>query len=117
MQFRDLLLTLLKRHSSSKISLNVFVKNESKAGIKQEEIIKCLSKVLPEHMIPRAYVELKEFPLTVNGKLDRKALPDPEFVDQESYIAPTNELERQLCDVWQEVLSKTLHFNTTTSCI
>ena len=36
--------------------------------------------------------------------MDRKALPDPEFTDKESYIAPTNELEQQLCDIWQEML-------------
>ena len=42
----------------------------------QESIIKELGKILPDYMIPSAYVELESFPLTISGKLDRKALPD-----------------------------------------
>jgi aryl carrier-like protein len=43
--------------------------------------------------------------LTINGKLDRHALPTPEFVSTDKYVAPRNELEEQLCNIWQEVLS------------
>ncbi|WP_323739313.1 non-ribosomal peptide synthetase, partial [Candidatus Trichorickettsia mobilis] len=42
--------------------------------------------------------------LTSNGKLDHKALPDPEVQNQDSYIAPRTELEKQLCDIWAQVL-------------
>ena len=55
-------------------------------------------------MIPSAYVELESFPLTINGKLDRKALPDPEFRDESNYVAPTTEMEKELCSIWQSVL-------------
>ena len=72
--------------------------------ITSEVIISYLSQRLPDYMIPSAFVELESFPLTVNGKLDRKALPDPKFTDKESYVAPRNELEEQLCSIWQEVL-------------
>ncbi|MEM8845216.1 MAG: amino acid adenylation domain-containing protein [Pseudomonadota bacterium] len=70
-----------------------------------DDFITALSKQLPDYMVPPIYVELESLPLTVNGKLDRKALPDPEFVDEEGYVAPTTELEAQLCEIWQEVLS------------
>ncbi|HLP55509.1 MAG TPA: condensation domain-containing protein, partial [Fluviicola sp.] len=43
-------------------------------------------------------------PLTQNGKLDRRALPDPDFTNTESYTAPRTALEEQLCGIWQEVL-------------
>ena len=57
---------------------------------------------LPEYMIPSAFVSLPEFPLTVNGKLDRKALPLPDFKGNEArYVAPRDELEVRICDVWQ----------------
>ena len=78
--------------------------SDLKGEIKPEIIIAHLSKTLPEYMIPSAFVELDNFPLTINGKLDRKALPDPEFTSEESYVAPRNEVEQQLCEIWQGVL-------------
>lgn len=55
-------------------------------------------------MIPDFFVELDEFPLTPNGKIDRKALPEPTEVMLEPAVQPTNELEQQLQAVWAEVL-------------
>ena len=59
---------------------------------------------LPGYMIPDFFVELDEFPLTPNGKIDRKALPEPTEVMLEPAVQPTNELEQQLQAVWAEVL-------------
>ncbi|MED7818927.1 MULTISPECIES: MupA/Atu3671 family FMN-dependent luciferase-like monooxygenase, partial [unclassified Francisella] len=73
--------------------------------LNEEDLLETLSKILPEYMIPNALIELESFPLTANGKLDRKALPDPEFVNEDTYQAPTTELETKLCNIWQEVLS------------
>ena len=55
-------------------------------------------------MIPAHIVELESFPLTANGKIDRRALPDPEATPTEQYTAPTNETEEKLKGIWQEVL-------------
>ncbi|MEM9494354.1 MAG: condensation domain-containing protein, partial [Myxococcota bacterium] len=63
---------------------------------------------LPAFMIPSAVVVIDEFPLTRNGKLDRRALPDPEgdtLAAQRQYLAPRTELERQLAGYWSELLS------------
>ena len=66
-----------------------------------------LSKILPDYMIPSAFIELAAFPLTPNGKLDRKALPTPEkLLAQESYVAPRNLLEQEMATIWQEVLQQ-----------
>ena len=58
---------------------------------------------LPEYMVPAQIVCLDRFPVTPNGKLDRKALPEPEF-KSEGYVAARTEQERQLAEVWAQVL-------------
>ena len=60
---------------------------------------------LPEPTIPSAFVPLKSLPLTANGKIDRKALPAPETViSQNIFVAPTTTVEKQLAEIWAEVL-------------
>ncbi|NMG10981.1 non-ribosomal peptide synthetase [Brasilonema sp. UFV-L1] len=79
--------------------------NPIQRSLTQDFILEQLSKVLPEYMVPSAFVELEAFPLTPNGKLDRQALPDPEFsTDKDHYIAPRNEVEAQLAQIWSDIL-------------
>ena len=62
---------------------------------------------LPEPMVPATIVEIKEFPLTASGKVDRKRLPKPEGAKSgavESDKAPRTEIERFIAEVWQEHL-------------
>ena len=64
-----------------------------------------LKAQLPDYMVPAHLVELKSLPLTANGKIDRRALPDPEGTQQEGgYTAPRNETETKLAAIWQDVL-------------
>ena len=58
---------------------------------------------LPEYMLPSAFIKLDKFPLTINGKLDRKALPEPNFTSNKSIATTT--LEKQLCKIWSQILS------------
>ncbi|WP_422645819.1 amino acid adenylation domain-containing protein [Xenorhabdus ehlersii] len=65
-----------------------------------------LSAILPDYMVPVAFVRLNAFPLTPNGKLDRRALPDPDqnaFAHQ-AYEAPQGEVEIVLAAIWRELL-------------
>ncbi|MBD0378727.1 non-ribosomal peptide synthetase [Paenibacillus sedimenti] len=62
---------------------------------------------LPDYMVPSYFIQLEQMPLTPNGKIDRKALPEPELGDIHTgvdYVAPRNELERLLAEVWEDVL-------------
>ena len=60
---------------------------------------------VPEYMVPQALVVLDAFPLTPSGKLARRLLPEPDWEDAgETYVAPTNDTEATLCEIWQAVL-------------
>ena len=75
-------------------------------GLSVSEIRTYLSEVLPEYMVPAAYVRLDVLPLTPNGKLDRKALPAPEgdAYSRGVYQAPIGPIETALAEIWSEVL-------------
>jgi acyl carrier protein len=66
-----------------------------------------LARALPEYMLPAAYVRLHELPLTVNGKIDRKALPEPEedAYGIRDYEEPIGEIEKALAGIWEEILN------------
>jgi amino acid adenylation domain-containing protein/non-ribosomal peptide synthase protein (TIGR01720 family) len=63
-----------------------------------------LGAVLPEYMVPGAIVVLDALPLNANGKVDRKALPEPGFAAAQDYEAPQGEVEQALAQVWAQVL-------------
>ncbi|HET7460299.1 MAG TPA: amino acid adenylation domain-containing protein, partial [Longimicrobium sp.] len=65
-----------------------------------------LAAALPEYMVPAAYVRLEEWPLTPNGKVDRRALPAPEgdAYAARAYEPPASETEQALAEIWAEVL-------------
>ena len=70
------------------------------------DIRESLKNTLPEYLVPSNFVQMEKLPLSQNGKIDRKALPDYDggFSIGEEYVAPSNEIEQKLVDVWQEVL-------------
>ena len=74
-------------------------------AIGEEALKDRLRATLPEFMVPSRIVFLEQFPLSPNGKLDRKALPAPAVAAAATeYIAPRNEQEQALADIWAEVL-------------
>jgi acyl carrier protein len=73
--------------------------------IDEGDLRKYLEAKLPEHMVPGAYMKLEKLPLTTNGKLDRRVLPEPETIGvEEAYEAPANEKEEKVINVFAEVL-------------
>lgn len=66
---------------------------------------KFLAARLPNYMVPACFVHLNVFPLTINGKIDLRALPDPGNMDEGSqFVAPRNHTEETLAGIWSEVL-------------
>ncbi|MFP5265686.1 MAG: amino acid adenylation domain-containing protein [Blastocatellia bacterium] len=73
-----------------------------------DDLQEWLREKLPRYMVPSAIVQLDEFPLTVHGKLDRQALPAPDFSQNyfhDSYVPPRTAREELLVDMWAELLS------------
>ncbi|WP_370901544.1 amino acid adenylation domain-containing protein, partial [Chryseobacterium gossypii] len=73
-------------------------------GLNEEKLSEFLSETLPEYMVPNIFVHLKALPVTFNGKLDRKQLPEPGVKATREYMASTNELQEKLCQMYGEVL-------------
>ncbi|MBG9954591.1 non-ribosomal peptide synthase/polyketide synthase [Pseudomonas aeruginosa] len=82
-----------------------YVVLESEGGDWREALAAHLAASLPEYMVPAQWLALERMPLSPNGKLDRKALPAPEVsVAQAGYSAPRNAVERNLAEIWQDLL-------------
>ncbi|WP_139292531.1 non-ribosomal peptide synthetase, partial [Xenorhabdus thuongxuanensis] len=88
-------------HKGNKVLIAYLVTD----GVLSDDIlIRYLSTRLPEYMLPASFTRIESIPLTLNGKLDRRSLPEPKWENRDSYIAPRNALETQLCAIWREVL-------------
>jgi amino acid adenylation domain-containing protein len=76
------------------------------APVSQDGLKSWLKQSLPDYMIPSGFMELDAFPLTQNGKVDRKRLPDPGrlMVAGDGYMAPRNEDEMRVAAIWAQVL-------------
>jgi thioesterase domain-containing protein/acyl carrier protein len=72
--------------------------------LEEMELRQCLGRDLPDYMIPSYFVQMERLPLSPTGKIDRKALPEP-GKKQEEYIAPRNDVEEKLAEIWSEVLA------------
>ncbi|HEV2843869.1 MAG TPA: AMP-binding protein, partial [Thermoanaerobaculia bacterium] len=69
------------------------------------DLRQALRERLPDYMAPSAFVKLAAMPLTVNGKVDRKALPDPETASGgEEYVAPRTPTEEVIAGIWADLL-------------
>ena len=78
-----------------------------KAAELVESVRTKISQKLPEYMVPSYFVVLEKIPLTPNGKTDGKLLQTlntGKRLSVDEYVAPRNDIERKLCDIWQEVL-------------
>ena len=72
--------------------------------LRTAELREYLNLHLPDYMVPSFFVQLSQIPLTSNGKIDRRALPVPEIEKETRYVAPRDDIEKRVVDIWAEVL-------------
>ncbi|KAF3886562.1 MULTISPECIES: non-ribosomal peptide synthetase [Nostocales] len=87
--------------------LVAYVVPNPETALTVNELRHFLQEKLPKYMVPASFVMLEALPLSPNGKVNRRALPAPEQVRQESettFVAPCDELEHQLAQIWEEIL-------------
>jgi amino acid adenylation domain-containing protein/non-ribosomal peptide synthase protein (TIGR01720 family) len=110
--------TVLSQHPQ--VQEGIVIAREDELGVKrlsayvipvtqqltQQELRQFLQDKLPNYMIPAFLMLLDSFPMTPNGKVDRRALPIPEIDlhELENYIAPSTDTEKILIAIWQEIL-------------
>jgi hypothetical protein len=81
--------------------------HQDAADVEIATVRQALADVLPDFMLPSAYVLLDAIPLTVNGKVDYRELPAPPRPDAPARTAPASALERVIAKCWQELLGAT----------
>ncbi|WP_281728954.1 non-ribosomal peptide synthetase [Gordonia paraffinivorans] len=85
-------------------ALAAYVKPVDGADPDPSALAAFVGETLPAHMVPAAIVPIAEIPLTGAGKIDRSALPEPEFGGRAEYVAPSTPLERVVVGVFEELL-------------
>ena len=86
--------------------LTAYVLIDDEQGFNQDTLRRELAKELPQYMLPSHFISLQKWPLTPNGKINRKALPKPdEAAVQVEYIAPRDEIETAICSIVANILN------------
>jgi acyl-coenzyme A synthetase/AMP-(fatty) acid ligase/acyl carrier protein len=70
----------------------------------KEGILSYLREKLPEYMVPALLIPMEQLPVTASGKIDRRALPDPDDLHKGTFVAPRDTMEEDLAAIWQELL-------------
>ncbi|MER2014143.1 MAG: non-ribosomal peptide synthetase, partial [Methanobrevibacter sp.] len=107
----DVTVQTIKHDSNNELVAYIVLNNKTD---KNEENIKTaiqeyVSKIKPNYMVPSHVIKLDEIPLTVNGKVNRRALPEVDFNSLSvEYIAPTNETEKVIVNAFEKVFNQTI---------
>jgi amino acid adenylation domain-containing protein len=96
--------TVIAREQAGATMLVAYLSAQADHAIDTPNLRARLGEVLPDYMVPAAFVVLPTLPLNANGKVDRKALPEPERASERAYEAPQGEIEVALAAIWCEVL-------------
>jgi len=84
-----------------------YFRTKSEQVPSSEDMRSFLKNTLPDYMIPSFFVQIDEFPLTPNGKVDRKSLQNFDYkldVQRDGYVAPSTSLEKEVAKIWSDLL-------------
>ncbi|MBS3026577.1 MAG: amino acid adenylation domain-containing protein [Dolichospermum sp. DET50] len=81
-----------------------YITSENQAKLTQSELRQFVKQKLPDYMIPSVFVTLEIFPITPNGKVDRRALPKPELLRETKFIPPSSLTEEIIILIWSNIL-------------
>ena len=95
-------IAVVREDSESEKFICAYIVSEKQ--IDQRELRRYLSTVLPGNMVPSYLISIPDLPLMPNGKINRKALPEPDIIVDSDYAAPSNDFERKLVAIWATVL-------------
>lgn len=104
---REAVVTAQPLPGSGEKSLVAYLVMEAHHKPTTGQIRQFLNAKLPDYMVPSLYLELDAMPVNVNGKVDRQNLPVPslvDLVDAHRYVAPHDEMEQQLVEMWESTL-------------
>src|SRR5205085_7338679 len=99
---------LVREDSPGDLRLVAYVVTNERDGEVINRLRRYMKDRVPEYMVPAVFVQLREFPLTASGKVDRQALPAPDQnrpMLEEEFVAPRNEIEETIAQIWREVLN------------
>jgi amino acid adenylation domain-containing protein len=100
---------VIAREINSEKRLIAYLVPSANSGMLTTKAVRSyLEHRLPEHMVPAAIVILDQLPLNANGKIERRALPDPQALvsaSEQRYAPPRTSLERSLAEIWSEALA------------
>ncbi|MCP4151438.1 MAG: AMP-binding protein, partial [bacterium] len=106
-EIKETVVTVIENHDGDKLiaAYIVPVVPADEAPLATEDVRKYLLEYLPDYMIPSYFIPLEKMPLNPNGKIDRKALPDPlTMIAQLTFEEPENPVENKLAEIWADVL-------------
>lgn len=107
-QINDILTTavILREDIPGNKYLAAYYTTQSGLALPAEQIISHLKQQLPDYMVPTAFVHLDQFPLTPNGKINRRALPKPDEQQIRTQVktAPRTPVEELLAAIWADIL-------------
>lgn len=72
--------------------------------VEETEAIRSMSEMLPEYMVPARIMKIDSVPVNANGKMNRRALPEPIIERSEDYVAPRNDIEERICKAFSDIL-------------
>jgi bacitracin synthase 3 len=84
--------------------LCAYIVSEDGVPLSAAELREYMLEYVPGYMVPSYFILLDQIPRTANGKIERNALPDPEIKAGDGFIAPRNEMEEKMAEIWSEAL-------------